>query len=75
MKKIDKTNLVMKGKNTIDWKKSIGKYINFQYDDIHGTIQIVNYFPSKQKVSILYNNIAFQINTSLLSQCGLGAIS
>lgn len=44
---VDLSNLEMKGKN-IYWEKSVGKTINFKYDDIESTIFISGYYDNKR---------------------------
>ena len=46
-----------------DWKKSIGLSCDFQYNDIIGTLDIIDYNSKVNKLSIFYNNKVNQIGT------------
>ena len=47
-------NLPMKGK-LIDWKNSIGRSVYFEYDDVKGYVEIIDYKDSYLKIKF-YNN-------------------
>ena len=50
-------------KRIYDWKKSIGLSCDFQYNDIVGTLDIIDYNSKANKLSIFYNNKVNQIGT------------
>ena len=64
-----------KRNNYIDWKNCIGKIIHFIYKDIEGDIEILEYYPTKCKLKIKYNNTEFVIFASVLVNCNLGKIT
>ena len=43
-------------KRIYDWKKSIGLSCDFQYNDIVGTLDIIDYNRKTNKLSISYND-------------------
>lgn len=57
----------------IDWKKSLNSIIPFIYDDVEGTLKIINY--DGKHLYIKYNNEEiFKIQTDNLKKCRLGII-
>ena len=71
---VDLSNLVMRGKR-IWWEKSIGKTIEFQYNDIHSTILISEYY-NKQKVYIDIDGYVshYLVNTCTIINVRLGDV-
>lgn len=61
---------VNKDKILTDWHSSIGEYVDFQYRDVIGKIQIVGY--KKGKLTIKYQNKEYQTSTSHFRNCQLG---
>lgn len=61
-------------KQIIDWSKSIGKEIRFEYEDIVGVFKIVSYDVKKYKCEILYHNDKYSINLGQIKRCELGNI-
>ena len=59
-----------KNKNKISWKDSIGCDVYFEYDDIKGFINIVDY--SKRKITIKFNNKKYEIGIGEFKDCNLG---
>ena len=57
MNKVDLNNLTYYGneKIIVNWKDSIGEKIPFQYDDIKGELEIVDYDSMIQQKSIGIN--------------------
>ena len=56
----------------IDWKKSIGQYVKFKYEDneekIEGKLLIVDYDTISRKIKIEYNNVLSEIKTCRLQE-------
>lgn len=63
-------------KNQINWKESIGYTINFIYDNINGSLKIIDYIRENNKsyLIIKYDNVEFKIHTNDFKSCGLGKI-
>jgi len=75
-KEIDLSKLPRKqfgNKQCIDWKNSAGSKIDFVYDDMHGTIEIVEYIKNK-KVKIKYGDIYKDYNTDMLLECKIDTL-
>lgn len=66
---LDKLPIWKKGKNKggINWRESIGYKVRFQYDDINGELEIVDY--EKNTVTIKYINDTKLIHTGKLKEC------
>jgi len=62
--------------NKINWSKSIGYDINFNFDDITGFIKIINYRKIKKSniLTIEYNKKHFNIHVSSFLKCSLSNI-
>jgi DNA-directed RNA polymerase subunit M/transcription elongation factor TFIIS len=71
MKYIDLSNLSHKGK-FIDWINSIGTILPFQFNDIIGELQIINY--NNSFVTLLYNNESFTLHISDVKKCNINKI-
>lgn len=57
----------------IDWLNSKGYIVNFVYDNIEGCIEIIDYTPKGQYLTIKYLNYdLFKIKTGGFTQCKLG---
>jgi predicted RNA-binding Zn-ribbon protein involved in translation (DUF1610 family) len=71
---VDLSNLSMRGKR-VWWEKSIGKTIEFQYNDIRSTILISEYY-NNQKVYIDINGYVshYLVNTGSIINVRLGNI-
>lgn len=70
---IDLEKLPMCGKK-VDWKNSINVELKFQYQEINGTLKIVDYQKKKSKLIIEFNNDTFEIFNGHLVECKLGRI-
>lgn len=57
-------------RNYIDWKNSVGCIIDFIYDDINGTIEILDYI-GKGSLKIIYNENIYEVCTDAITQCKL----
>lgn len=69
---VDLSNLVKRGKR-IHWEKSIGKTIDFQYDDVRSTITISGYYNNKQvyiDIDGYVSNCLVHTSTILKAQLG-----
>lgn len=73
MKKVFLDDLPRYGKR-ISWKNSINQKVEFEYDDIIGVFQIMNYIKEEQELILKYNDINFNIKTSLLLRSGIGTM-
>lgn len=60
--------------NKISWEKSIGEYVPFIYDDISGSIEIIEYNKNKQLLTIKYNKDTLKISTANFKKCCIGRI-
>ena len=71
---IDLSGLPRNNKNNIDWKNSIGYKVYFEYEDIKGYIEILDYYyiSNKAKINIKYKNNEFKISTYGFKKCELG---
>lgn len=62
----------------IDWKKSVGSNVNFIYDDIVGTIKIINYYASRsnkqQYITLKYEDTIYNISTQRFKRADLHAL-
>lgn len=57
---------------TINWQESIGYKVKFQYDDIEGEIEILDYNIKNHEISIKYlNKNNFKIKTGGFTNCKL----
>lgn len=73
MRKVFLDELPRKGTQRINWQESIGKRIEFIYDEITGYIDIIGY-KERNMLKIKYNNKIADIKTDGLSKAKLGAI-
>ena len=73
MKKVFLDNIPRNGK-LILWKYSINKIIRFIYDEIEGEMQIIDYDPINQFLTVKYDNIKFKIKTGNLMNGQIGKI-
>ena len=73
IKKINLKNIPKKTKN-YDWRNSINREIEFNYNGIVGEIKIVNYITINKHpyLEVLYNNKKSKISTKSLVDCNLG---
>lgn len=71
---IDKSCLVKKGANSVDWNKSIGCNVNFYYEGIVDKFTVYDHNAKQQRVGIMYKGSYYSINTSSLLKCKLGVI-
>lgn len=60
-------------KGTINWTKSIGHVVEFIYDDIKGSIEIIDY-KGKNVITIKYLDSEFNILTNSFRRCSLGEL-
>ena len=63
-----------KHKNNIDWINSIGKTCYFEYDNIKGIIEIVDYDINNKKVNIKYKDKTYKIATTSLPRVTFGKL-
>ena len=56
------------------WKKSVGYYVRFLYDDIEGYIKIIDYIPQTQDLIIKYKECDYKIKTYAFKKCYLWKI-
>jgi hypothetical protein len=70
-KYLDTSNLPKNGKH-INWKKSVGKELDFIYDDIIGKITIEDY--KDGVLTIKYKNEKTNINIKKIKQCQFGEL-
>ena len=61
-------------KGNIDWIHSIGKYLEFTYQNIHGKLLIKDYNPHNQYVTVEYNDNQIEIFVTNLKKCGIGKL-
>lgn len=73
MRKVYLDKLPKRGKN-IDWKKSVGHNIRFEYDDIVGEFEIIDYDKNTYKVKLLYNDNEHVTRIDNLSLCKISII-
>lgn len=59
----------------IDWMGSIGKTLNFKYEDIESSFCIIKYTKEGQILTVLYNGEEFEIRSSNLLKIKLGKIT
>lgn len=81
MRKVDTSVLPkMKGRGAnkdkyiINWIASVGKRVNFEYDEIIGTLEIVGYDIKTRKLSILYKGSVKKIGYSEFSSARIGRL-
>lgn len=62
----------------IDWRKSVGSDVNFIYDDIVGTIKIIDYYASRsnkqQYITLKYEDTIYNIDTQRFKRADLHAL-
>lgn len=77
MRKVFLDNLP-KFNNKIDWKNSVGYIVNFVYDNIEGTLEIIDYYKSNRRrqyyITIKYENTTYNIETQLFKNAKLHAL-
>ena len=73
MKKIYLDDLPQKGKS-IDWKNSIGYQIPFIYNEIQSNLDIIDYNPKNNKVTIQYQNNKINISINHLKEVKIGVV-
>lgn len=78
MKKVFLENLPTKigvganaNKLTIDWVRSVGSFVEFIYNDIAGTVEIIDYNSKESNLTIKYNKNEYNIKASDLKRCKL----
>ena len=70
---VNLSELPTRGKEQINWKKSIGYVVKFKYGDIEDEFSIVDYISKGSSVFIKHNySDDFEINSSHLARCKLG---
>lgn len=62
---------IKEGKHIVDWKKSIGSKVRFEYNNIKGTLEIVDYLTKGNKVVIKYNDTLHTLQSGNLKKCRL----
>lgn len=77
MQKVFLDNLP-KCNNGIDWRKSVGSNVGFVYDNITGTIKIIDYYMSssrkQQYITLKYEDIIYNISTQRFKRADLHAL-
>lgn len=58
----------------VNWGNSIGKIVRFEYDDISGMIEILDFIKNKQELVVKYDDKKYYIKTSSFIRCRLGRI-
>ena len=58
----------------IDWKKSIGNKVYFEYDSIKGFLEIIDYTKNGQYLTLKYKDNLFRMKTGNLMKVHLGKI-
>lgn len=74
IKKMFIENLPISLNEKIDWKYCINYDVYFIHKNIKGFMKIVNYNLNNRKLTILYNNKEYEINTSDFKYCKIGRI-
>jgi len=77
LREINKSELplyIWSGKQCIDWKNSIGKQIEFVYDDIEGKIEIINFCSNNRYITVKYNDSIHLIGAHNLLSARLGTV-
>lgn len=64
----------LKGREVVDWTKSVGYKVRFTYDDIEGEVNILICDVSKRKLTIKYNDCIFDIFIGHFAKCCLGKL-
>lgn len=73
MKKVFLEDLPRRGSYMIDWRNSVGCNVGFVYDDMHGTMEIVEY--KDRHVTLKYNDkILNPISTASLANASIGVL-
>lgn len=72
MKKVFLDDLPKRG-NLVDWKKSVGREVYFEYNDISGKVKILEYV-RKNYILVQYNDKTQTYNTSDFRRCAIGNI-
>ena len=70
------TDCLPKNGKNYDWKRSIGCKLDFVYENIHGTIEIIDYI-CKNNIHYLvfkYKDIIYSLQPSVLLQCAFGRL-
>lgn len=61
-------------KGRVIWNLSIGYNIKFIYDDIEGEIEIMEFDKTTNKLTILYRNNEYSLETNSIIKCKLGIV-
>jgi predicted transcriptional regulator/ribosomal protein S27E len=72
MKKVFLDNLPRWGSNGINWKESVGRKVDFIYNDIKGTIEILNF--SDKYLTLKYKNTIADMIYSNFKNCQIGIL-
>lgn len=67
-------NDIPKYRGGIYWDKSIGMSIYFEYGDIKGNVEILDYVKEKQKIKFKYENRVYDMNTTVFKNVCFGKI-
>lgn len=71
---VDLSSLPLLG-SEIDWEKSINKNVEFKYNEIKGSVTIINYSKEDYKLKLRYSdNRVWDIGISSFIQCGIGRL-
>lgn len=71
MKKVFLDDLPRHKNGRIDWKNSIGMYVDYIYDDVRGKIKIIDSKPNA-KIDIESDGRIYEIGTGSFTNCKLG---
>lgn len=69
-----KRNIKGETRELIQWKETIGYTIPFIYDEIEGEVKVLDYKPSTQKLTLLYNDKEFLVGTESVLSCGFSLL-
>lgn len=67
-------NDIPKYRGGIYWDKSIGMSIYFEYEDIKGNVEILDYVKREQKIKFKYKNRVYDMNTTVFKSVCFGKI-
>lgn len=76
-RKVDLSSLprkIYRGRECIDWEKSIGAKITFTYDNICGTLELLEFDKSISSVKVGYKNCSEWFKTQHFTKCKITAL-
>jgi transposase len=60
--------------NRVNWKESVGKKLQFIYDEIEGYFEIIDYDNSKYRITIIYDGKIFNRHVGAFIECKIASI-